>query len=394
MRIFSPSTTSRPVLHVTTVHQPLDTRIYYKEVRALAESGYDVRLATTVTAADSREGVHFIPLGSREGSRLRRFGRGIRALRAILAHRGAIVHIHDPELLLVAALPALFGSRIVYDVHEFYVERISGSEWIPKPLARIAAGIYDAIERAVLPHFAGVVVVSEAMVPRYSRFVPLERIALVRNFPNLANSELSAARSAPHPLDGRPYAVHTGGASRLRAFDDLVAAAERLRELGSDLAIVNLGDPSLSDYSADEREALLRRAEAAGVVMRGSVDYHEAQMWLANAEVAYLPLSDTENNRRGQPNKLFEYHLFGLPVVAADIGRVAEIVNDTASGTLVPIGDGRAHGDALEALHRDALRRNELAGASVLAAQRCSFAGEFERLQDLYARIAQHGKAR
>lgn len=382
------------VLHVTTVHQPLDTRIYYKEVRSLAASGYDVHLATTVDRADRRDGVSFIALGTREGSRWRRIARDVRALRAMLSNRDAIVHIHDPELLLVAALPAFSGSRVVYDVHEFYVERIAASGWIPKPLRGLAAAFYDAIERIVLPRFAGVVVVSEMMEPRYRRFVSPERIALVRNFPNVDPRDLDDARRSPHPLHGRPYAIHTGGAMRLRAFHDLVSAAERLQAIGSDLRIVNLGATELSDYSEAERESLMLRAQEAGVVMAGTLGYRDALVWLTHARIGYLPLIDTENNRRGMPNKLFEYALFGLPIVASDIGRVAEIVRETGAGVLAPVGDGNAQGDVLAQVHADPELHGRLSAAATRSAQTYSFGGEFERLERLYERIDKDAAAR
>ncbi len=377
------------MLHVTTVHQPLDTRIYYKEVRSLADSGYDVRLATTVAEATDHDGVSFLPLGDRGGSRLRRIFRDLRAFFTILAHRDAIVHIHDPELLLVAALPAFSGACIVYDVHEFYVERIAASEWLPPKLRRLASGLYDAVERAVLPRFAGIVVVNESMRARYERFVPRERVALVRNFPNVGVPDLERARRTAHPLGGAPYVIHTGGAMRLRAFHDLVAAAESLRALGSPLRIVNIGETSLADYDAKERDRLLERAERAGVVMVGPVGYAEALAWLAHARIAYLPLIDTENNRFGMPNKLFEYQLFELPIVASDIGRVAEIVRGTGAGEVVPVGDGAAHARAMHAIDADGERYERYASAAREAARTYSFAGEFDRLHVLYQRIGE-----
>lgn len=375
------------MLHVTTVHQPLDTRIYYKEVRALADGGYDVRLATTVAEAVTHDGVSFLPLGKREGPRLRRIFRDLRAFLTILSNPGAIVHIHDPELLLVAALPAFAGARVVYDVHEFYVERIGASEWLPASLRGAAAWLYAAIERIVLPHCAGIVVVNHAMRARYERFLPRERVALVRNFPNVGLPDLERARRAPHPLGGKPYVIHTGGAMRLRAFHDLVAAAESLKALHSSLCIVNVGETNLSDYPSAERHALLERAEKAGVVMAGPVGYDEALQWLAHARIGYLPLIETENNRLGMPNKLFEYQLFGLPVVASDIGRVAEIVRGTQAGAVAPIGDGAAHAREMHAIDVDEERYARLSEAATNAARTYSFAGEFAHLDALYQRI-------
>lgn len=380
------------IVHVTTVHQPLDTRIYYKEVRSLASAGFDVRLATTVDASATVDGVDLIPLGDRKGPRLKRLLRDLRALALMLTERNALFHVHDPELLVVAALPAALGTRVVYDVHEFYRERIAASKWIPQRFRGALATLYAAVERLVLPHFAGAVVVSEEMLPMYRPLLRAERVALVRNFPNLDPKDLEAARARPHPLGGTPYALHTGGAMRLRAFHDIVAAAERLRRLGSPLAIVNLGETNLSEYS--DADALLERAKRAGVVMAGALGYNDAQTWLAHARIGYLPLGDTENNRRGMPNKLFEYLLFGLPIVASDIGRVAEIVTDARAGVVVPIDAGSLHGDALAELHGDARAHDDFARHARAAAVRYSFDGEFNALRDLYARIERDGGTR
>lgn len=377
------------VLHVTTVHPPFDVRIFHKEVRSLAASGISVGLATTVTQPEIHDGIPLVALGSSEGPRWRRIVRDLRAFRTIYAHRQAIVHIHDPELLLVAALPALMGARVVYDVHEFYVERIGSSHWIPGPLRRFATWAYDTIERLVLPRFAGVVIVSEAMRERYAGIVNPERIALVRNFPNLDATELERARHSSHPLEGRPYAIHTGGASRLRAFHTIVAAAEELKAMGSPLTIVNLGPTDLSDYEPAEAAQLLERARNAGIIMPGRVSYEESQRWMAHATAGYLPLADTENNRRGMPNKLFEYLLFGLPVVATRIGRVADIVGTTQAGTLVPFEAPSEHAAALAALAQHAALHQRFAAASTRAARAYSFDGEFDALETLYARIGE-----
>lgn len=374
----------RSVLHVTTVHQPYDTRIFQKEVRSLAASGYDVRLATTVDDSKEKHGVAFIPLGSRP-SRFRRITRGLRAFMAILRHRDAIVHVHDPELLVIAALPAFAGARVVYDVHEFYAESFRAPSSRPPLLQRFLGKAYDLVESIVLPRFAGVVIVSEEMLPRYRRFVPETRIALVRNFPNLDRAALESARAQPHPLGGRPYVIHTGGITKVRAFDDLIDAALRLQSRGTNLTIVNLGGSA--DYEADELNEAMSRAQRAGVIVKGAVSYDEALVWLAHAHLGYLPLKDTENNRLGMPNKLFEYALFGLPVVAADLGRVADIVNETKAGVLVPVGDGAAHGDALAELASNDALRSRLSRAATAASSTYSFAGEFERLELLYRTI-------
>lgn len=58
---------------------------------------------------------------------------------------------------------------------------------------------------------------------------------------------------------------------------------------------------------------------------------------------------------------LVEAMLAGRPVVATDAGGVPEVVTDGETGVLVPPGDARALGEAIDALRRDPMRAAELA---------------------------------
>jgi len=375
------------ILHLTTVHGPFDNRIFGMQAKSLAAAGYDVTLATTVDAAGSRDGVRLLPLGSiaRASRRMDRIGRNVRALR-VAARAYDIVHVHDPELLIVAGICAAFlGRHVVYDVHEYYDEKFSGDDvtaaWIPGFLLSAVRTAYGFAERTVLPRAAGVVVVSERMLPRYQRLLPPERVAVVQNFPSLTREEVAAARATSRPLDV-PYFVHTGGASKDRSFDVLVATAEKLRT-----PIVNLGAIELEEYPTAQRRALLERAQAAGVIMPGSVPHAEAVRWIAHADAGYLPLANSENNRRGQPRKLFEYMLFGLPVVASDVGNIGNIVREHGVGVTVPPHDPLEHARALEALTADAGLRMHYARKARAAAPSFSFATQLPNLIDLYERI-------
>jgi glycosyltransferase involved in cell wall biosynthesis len=374
------------ILHVSTVHGPLDGRIYYKEVRALHDAGFDVAIAGTQAAPGTHNGVSIIPLGAREGPRWKRLGRDLRAMLVMLASGRTILHIHDPELLLAAFLPAYLGRALVYDVHEFYFERFGDSDWIPRPFRAAVAGTYRLIERVVLRRFAGVVIVSEAMRERYATVVGDDRVALVRSFPYISDDEVTAARTRAHPLDGQPYILHTGGATRHRAFHTMVEVAERLRTAGCAWPIVNLGPIDFSGYG-DATEELVARARAADVRNLGLVAQETAWWYVAHAKMAYMPLIDIQNNARGMPNKLFENLIFGLPMVGMNVGNIATTITQTGAGLLVPPEDPQAHADALLRLVNDNALRSALGANANAARTDYSFDGELQRLVALYKRI-------
>lgn len=383
---------SARILHVTTVHPPFDNRIFGMEAKSLAAAGFDVTLATTVAQEGRRDGVRIVPLGPLRdlSRRTDRVGRNVRALFE-MRRPYDIVHVHDPELLLASAIAQrAFGRTIVYDVHEFYDEKFGGgdasADWIPRPVLSAVRQAYNAMEAMVLPRSGGVVIVSDAMIPRYRRYLPDERIALVQNYPNLDEADVAAARSSTPPM-AVPYVLHTGGASKNRSFEVMVDAAERLRADGVSTPIVNLGPVQLEGYPPGGDRALLDRARAAGVLLLGSVSHNETLRWIAHAQIGYLPIADNENNRRGQPRKLFEYFLFGLPVVTSDVGRIGSAVKDRGAGLAVAPGDAAAHAAAIASLLADPALRAACGARAAQAAAGLSFRSQFEHLVALYERI-------
>lgn len=376
------------VLHVTVVHPPFDTRVFHMEAKSLAAAGFDVSLATTVDRAQTVDGVKLLPLGEFGGTRFRRIPRQARALRAMLGDYD-VIHIHDPELLVAAAFARAAGKRVVFDVHEFYHEKFGGGDvtagWLPKPLLPAVRAAYAAVESLLLPRLAGAVVVSDAMIPHYRRFFPEERVALVRNFPSIDEDARARAIAAPAPLP-EPYVIHAGGASADRAFATVVRTGEILREMGVAAPLVNIGPVDLQAYDPRERESLLARAQRADVRLLGTVPYPEAQRWIAHARVGYLPLSYSENNARGQPRKLIEYFLFGLPVVAAGFGNIGALVQSRGAGITVQHDDAADHARALAAmLNDDALREGYAAASRSASAE--TFGNELPKLVALYESI-------
>jgi len=377
----------RRVLHVSTVHAPYDTRIYGMEARALATAGYDVAMAITVGRPAMAQGVRVLPLGAFGGSRFRRLMRNFRAVK-LMCGPYDLIHIHDPELLIAAGVALLAGRRIIYDVHEFFYEKFKTNAditaaWIPPFVQPVVRNIYDMAERLLMPKFAGVVVVSDAMVDHYRRLLPADRIAVVKNYPSIdARQHESALRSAP-PLAG-PYILHTGGVSRDRAFHVIVAAAEHLRSRGNLTPIVNLGPIYLGAYTKTEQKNLSARAKASDVRLLGLVPYEESLRWIAHAAIGYLPMVVSENNAQGQPRKLFEYFTFGLPVVASDFGKVRTIVLEWDAGYLAAPEDGKAHAEALLRMLSDEPVRARYANNSGHAGEAYSFSAQLPKLLALY----------
>ena len=177
--------------------------------------------------------------------------------------------------------------------------------------------------------------------------------------------------------DGDPPLVI--GVGRLAAPKDpltLVEALQRL-ERGSFRALL-VGDGPL-------REDVTAAVHGAGleddVVLAG--ERRGLGALLAGADVFVLA-----SRSEGLPISVLEAMAAGLPVVASDVGGVAEAVVDGKTGLLVPPGDSGALAEALHALLGDPASRRTM-GAAGRARARAHF--DLPRFRDdhvaLYERV-------
>ena len=106
------------VVHVSTVHPPFDSRIFYKECRTLVKNGHDVVL---VVQHDRDEIVDKVRIRSvsKSANRLERIFRTTwKIYKTCLEEDASIYHFHDPEFIPVALLLRTKGRKVIYDVHE------------------------------------------------------------------------------------------------------------------------------------------------------------------------------------------------------------------------------------------------------------------------------------
>jgi glycosyltransferase involved in cell wall biosynthesis len=194
-----------------------------------------------------------------------------------------------------------------------------------------------------------------------------ERCVEVAN-PVLTREFLESLNAAPpHPwLTGEtPVILGVGRLAREKRFDLLIEAlaiARRSREV----RLVILGE----GYWREKHERQIRRLGLKDAVhMPGNV--RDVGAWMAHADLLV-----STSAFEGSPAVLIEALAAGLPVVATRCpGGSAELLEDGAAGTLIPMGDPQAAAAAiLEAIARPRdrdsiprLARKFSEGASVVA---------------------------
>lgn len=102
-----------------------------------------------------------------------------------------------------------------------------------------------------------------------------------------------------------------------------------------------------------EHARLRGRAAASGarVLFPGTVVNGTRRAWLAAADLVLVPSRVLPSGRtEGTPTLVLEALAAGVPVVASDVGGIADVVRDGENGQLVPPGDRAALASVLESL--------------------------------------------
>lgn len=303
---------------VSTVHPDNDVRIYHKQARTLAQE-HEVYLIAPRRSQETYSDVQYLPLRPAT-SRADRLRLQQDAYARVMQVRPDVVHLHDPELLVLAHLLKRQGIKVVWDVHEDLPKQIMKKHWIPGPLRRPLAAATQRIEAALTPGLDAVV----SATPAISRkFEGHPHGAVIRNYPLL--SEFQQVERHPD----RARFVYVGGISKERGIDVMVDAMSLLDEMeGAELHLAGKWTPA-GKQAAVGTHWFLRD--------HGFVGRQQVADLLSTATAGLVVLEPTPNHIESLPIKLFEYMAAGVPVIASDFPLWREIVEDAQCGLLVKV---------------------------------------------------------
>src|SRR5438309_434774 len=182
---------------------------------------------------------------------------------------------------------------------------------------------------------------------------------------------VDAALFQPGPPDPRvrarwglgngPVLGFVGGLRPWHGVDALPTLLERLVHRYRGLRLVIVGDGPLR---GELEHTLIERGLTRSVVFTGWLPHEEVAELIRQFDVALAPYSKPEHAFYFSPLKLFEYMSCGVPVVAAALGQIGEIVRDGETGLLYPPGELDALIGACDRLLADPALRQRLGQAA------------------------------
>ena len=327
----------RKVVHITTVHNPFDNRIFHRECKTLAEAGYEVVLLAVHAGDESHEGITIRALPA-SGGRIARMSIGVaRASRIALAERADVYHFHDPELIPAGLVLRLLGKQVVYDIHEDNLTAIRQREYLPAWLRSLVAKAFGLAETAAGHHFHLV------LAERYyaERFPRGETILNYARFP-----EIDAARLAGRPRNKHPRLIYTGNIKTYRGAHQHARLLEHLPD--AEVFLVGRCETSLAAELQSATDATRLHIEGIGAYVPHEriIDYYLREAWTAG--LALFP--HNQHTLRKELTKLFEYMAYGIPVLCSNFHNLREIVETTGCGLCVDPEDGQAAAEAVRYL--------------------------------------------
>ena len=346
----------RKVTHLTSVHQATDIRIFEKQCRTLAASGYQVSLVGRADLAETIDGVQIVPVSIPSNRLARMFTTGFRVLRLGLATQADLFHFHDPELIPVGIVLKLLRKKVVYDVHEnLPMDILHSKEYIPKWLRKPMAWFFGGIERQSSKLFDVVITVSDSFVKEF----PKGKSYVVRNYPIFSDES-----SVPPPFASRQnWVVFTGGIEVTRCAKEMVRALEHL----DDGVQLHLAGPSRSPALDAELATYPGWSRTTNMGMIGRSDVHEL---LHKSKVGLLMNYPREDYVEISSNKLYEYMLAGVPVVTSDIPSWRRTVEEVGCGVVVDGTDPQSIAEGIQKVLGDPEAAQEMANRGREAASK------------------------
>lgn len=325
------------IVHLSTVHQTRDNRVYNKECKALLAAGHDLTLVIRADADEARP-VPIASLPTPTGRLTRVFRTQLAAWRSVRKLSPELLHVHDPELIPFAwAYRLRHGSKIVYDAHEDLVGQVATKPylkgWQRPIMRRLAAALVGFADR----RFDAVVAATERIAADFTH----APTAVVRNYPWRSDYDAD-----PHPEPGR--VVYVGDLTEQRKLSFMIDVVRRARTQVPEAHLVLAGRPARECQPVLDREV-----DDDAVHYLGLLPPEQVPSVLASAQVGLVFLEPLPNYLQSLPTKLFEYMASGVPYLASDFPFWVESFAHHSAGRFVDSSDSAASADALVALLRD-----------------------------------------
>lgn len=351
-----------------------------KQLRLFAAMGHTVEVLSLGPPAEQpflEPGIRLRVLSRPPGRGPRFFARVHQLFKETAQQIPAQVY-HASDLFV---LPAMYRAarshrgKLVYDARELYPHVASTAG---RPAVH---HFWKYIEGRYIRHADAVFTVSESIAERLVQYYGIDRPAILHNVPPYqppADTAPNYLRRETGADPGTTILLHQGSIQKDRG---CILLADAMRDVDGALLVFLGGGP----LKGELQDRVQRDHLGDRVRFLDPVPPDALLPVTASADAGITLLEDTcLNHRFALPNKLFEYLMAGLPVLAADLPEIRGVVERFDVGCVV---DPSVRPALVAALHRmatDADARQRWASRAPAVFETFSWEKASERLQNVY----------
>ena len=338
-------------------------------------TGQSVAFSLLVEEFQRVGSVTVVNLSERRGRRDRQFSL-MRALRILRLAAATWWRLRDVSLVYLTIAQSRAG--FLRDLLFIVLARLRGRPVVAHLHGGNYSGFYRSENRAfrslirwTLRRTAWVIVLSQSLRQDFD-FLGPDFAPRLRAVPNACPIPLGRQRGAPR---GKLRLLFLSNLLVEKGYLDCVEAMGHLRRLlpGVPIRLVLAGAfmlgrddyDTVADMEAALRESIRRLELDEVVTIAGVVDGAEKQRLLDCSHIHLLP---TYYENEGQPIALIEALASGIPSIATAWRGIVDIVEDEATGLIVPAKDPMAIAEAAARLYRDPALYERLSAGAIVAA--------------------------
>lgn len=356
-------------------HEAFDARVFYKESLSLSRNGYEVTVLARQrkkefagkpkqedenTIVAIHEGVKIIRLKGQRGW-LRLLGNILAFYRQALAVDADIYHCHESDFsvlvgLLVKRKMKQRGKRVrlIFDVHEYWPGAFAGM-FKTRLFQRLGFHLFTWWEKFALRRCDLIFTANEIERSYYLLKNRFQKVEVLYNCPPISLfKETGASRQ-------EFIVCHEGSLGFKRGMRPLIESLKILVAEGCPVKYLIIGDV----YEQEKpwlQEKIANYQLQDKIEITGWLPYPEIGQQLARASLGLILFQPTLNNMlAGPPNKLFNYMLFGLGIISANLPETSRIIRENDCGVILRDDSARLLAAEIQKLYADPKLLNAMA---------------------------------
>lgn len=315
----------------SSVHVWMDTRIFNKELKSLADAGKTIDYYAIESQKIHQEinipklvTLNLLPISTR----LKRFKRWNFLLNQALLSDAKYYHFHDPELLYVAKKLKKLKPKsiIIYDMHEYFPGQLATKEWIPFFFRFPASQMVKLLEKKWMNSCDGVIFAESSYLQHHLNYQGAKETIL--NYP-LWKEYQKKNKSSLFTL------IYVGDITEDRNIWGMIELVKTLKARGHEqfqLKLIGSIQPNLKEHV---EKIVFDYGISDYVHWYGRIPYEEIWEHYFSADIGLCLLHPIPNYKNSLATKLFEYMAAGLPIVASNFPDWKKLVADSTSGMTV-----------------------------------------------------------